>query len=300
MAKSEKKNKNKYKVFLFFLTIVTGILTLWQNPEILEKITERAPKIEFKDSMTVHYIDIGQGDSQLIIIPDGSAVLIDAGPNSEEDKLLSYLKSQDIDELEYVIFTHPHEDHIGGADMVLKKFKVNNVIISDVTYTSATFLRMLEAIEESDAKLIIAAAGQNYTFGDASFNILAPVSDNYTSLNDWSVVLRMDYGITSFLFTGDAEIISENDMMRKFNESEFKCDVYKAGHHGSTTSNSEAFLTLCNPIFAVVSCGKGNDYGHPHSEILNLFSNMKIQIYRTDIDGTVVFKSDGNIVTRVK
>lgn len=298
MVKRDKKNK--YKVVLFFLTIAVSVLVLWQNPEVLEKITERAPKIEFKDSMTVHYIDIGQGDSQLIITPDRSAILIDAGPNSEEDKLLLYLKSQDIDELEYVVFTHPHEDHIGGADMVLKKFEVNNVIISDVTDTSATFLRMLEAIEESDSKLIIAAAGQKYTFGDASINILAPVSDNYTSLNDWSVVLRLDYGKTSFLFTGDAEILSENEMMKKFNVSEFKCDVYKASHHGSTTSNSEAFLTLCNPTFAVISCGKGNDYGHPHSEILNLFSKMEIQIYRTDIDGTVVFKSDGNIVTKVK
>ncbi len=300
MAKSEKKIKNKFKAILFFLTIAAGILAIWQNPEILDEITERAPNIEYKDSMTVHYIDIGQGDSQLIITPDGSAILIDAGPNSEEDKLLLYIKSQNIDELEYAIFTHPHEDHIGGADMVLKKIKVNNVIISDVTHTTATFLRMMEAIEESDSKLIIAAAGQKYTFGDASFDLLAPVSDNYTSLNDWSVVLRLDYGITSFLFTGDAEILSENEMMKRFDSSEFKCDVYKAGHHGSTTSSSWDFLTLCNPAFAVISCGKGNDYGHPHSEILHLFSMMNIQVYRTDMDGTVVFISDGNTVSKVK
>lgn len=300
MAKREKKNKYKYLIIIFFITVAAIVLEIWQNPEILDKIAERSPKIDFKDSMTIHYIDVGQGDSQLITTPDGSAILIDAGPNSEEDKLLSYLKSQDIDELNYVIFTHPHEDHIGGADMILQKFKVNHVIISDVTYTSATFLRMLEAIEESDAKLIIAAVGQKYTFGKVSFNILAPVSDKYTSMNDWSVVLRLDYRKTSFIFTGDAEMLSESEMMQKFDASDFKCDVYKAGHHGSTTSNSEAFLALCDPTFAVISCGKGNDYGHPHSEILNFFLKMGIKIYRTDMDGTVVFISDGNTVIKIK
>ena len=292
-------NKRKYAIVLFVILINAVIVGIVFNPGILEAVISRIPKINTGDAVAVHYIDVGQGDAQLIM-SDGMAMLIDAGPNSMEDSLLLYLKAQDIDELEYAVFTHPHEDHIGGADMILQKFKVNNVIMPDVTHTSDTFLRMLEAVEKSDSKLIIAVSGREYDFGGASFKILAPTADNYTELNDWSVVIRLTYGITSFMFTGDAEIMSENDIMKKYDAFELKCDVYKAGHHGSTTSNSAPFLAACNPEFAVISCGKKNEYGHPHSGILKLFSEMNIGVYRTDIDGTVVFKSNGLTVSKIK
>ncbi|MDD4774717.1 MAG: ComEC/Rec2 family competence protein [Eubacteriales bacterium] len=299
MSRRGKKNKLKYAIILFVILIFTVIVELTLNPDILETINSRIPKIDLGDAMAVHYIDVGQGDAQLITLGD-RAMLIDAGPNSEEDGLLLYLKMQDIDELEYVVFTHPHEDHIGGADMVLEKFCVRNVIMPDVIHISDTYLRMLEAVEKSDSKLIIAAPDREYAFGDASLKILAPISDDYTDLNDWSAVIRLTYGITSFMFMGDAEKVSENDIMNKYNGFELKCDVYKAGHHGSTTSNSPPFLAVCDPEFAVISCGKNNEYGHPHSEILKLFSEMDIEVYRTDIDGTVVLKSDGLSVSKIK
>jgi competence protein ComEC len=302
MAKQRKRSKTKriYTVLMMLFIVAAGIWELWQNPGIFETITDRAPTIESDGSMAVHYIDVGQGDAQLIVAPDKTAMLIDAGPNSAADRLLAYLDAQNIKELEYAVFTHPHEDHIGGADSVLNKIKVKNVIMPDVTDTSDTFLHMLEAIDKNGSAIIIPEAGQSFMLGDSSFIILAPVTGNYTSLNDWSVVLRLDYGKTSFMFTGDAEIRSENEMMNKFDASEFKCDVYKAGHHGSTTSNSKAFLAVCGPSAAVISCGKDNDYGHPHYEIIKLFSDMGLEICRTDTDGTVVFKSDGSTVTRIK
>lgn len=302
MARQKKTNRIKhiYTVLILFLTVAAGIWELWQNPNILETITDRAPKIESDGLMAVHYIDVGQGDAQLIVSPDKTAMLIDAGPNSASRQLLAYLDAQNIDFLEYAVFTHPHEDHIGGADDVLNKIKVKNVIISDVSDTSDTFFRMLVSIDKNGSAIIIPEAGQSFTLGDASFTILAPVSAGYPSLNNRSVVLRLDYGKTSFMFTGDAETLSEGDMMKKFAASEFKCDVYKAGHHGSTTSNSKAFLAVCDPTWAVISCGKDNDYGHPHYEILKLFSDMGLEICRTDNDGTVVFISDGRTVTRIK
>lgn len=302
MARQKKGNRAKriYTVLILFLTAAAGIWGLWQNPGILETITDRAPGIGSDGSMAVHYINVGQGDAQLIVSPDKTAMLIDAGPNSAADSLLAYLDAQNIDELEYAVFTHPHEDHIGGADDVLNKIKVKNVIMPDVSDTTATFSRMLDAIEKNGSAIIISEAGQSFVLGSASFIILAPVSDGYSALNDWSVVLRLDYGKTSFMFTGDAETLSENQMTDKFDASEFKCDVYKAGHHGSTTSNSKAFLALCDPASAVISCGKDNDYGHPHYEIIKLFTDMGLDIYRTDTDGTLVFKSDGSKVTRIK
>ncbi len=299
MTKRDNK-KYRYWAVLFFILLAVLISEVWLDPGLLAKITERFPKIDPEGSLVVHYIDVGQGDSQLITTPDGKALLIDAGPNSSEDKLLMYLRSQDIGELEYAVFTHPHEDHIGGADMILKNFKVGHVLLPDMTFSSSTFLRMLEAVEESGTDLITAAAGQKYPLGEASFTVLGPVSGSYESVNDWSVVLRLDYLDTSFLFMGDAEKYSENEMMRKFDAREFRCDVIKAGHHGSSTSGSEAFLALCSPGFAVISCGRGNDYGHPHSETLGLLSEMGIGILRTDVLGTIVFRSDGIKAVHIK
>ncbi len=299
MAEPKKKKKPGCIFLLLLLFVITGIIEL-RNPGILKEVFEQITEYNKENFLVVHYIDVGQGDAHLITTPDGGAILIDAGPGAAKDTLLSYLHSRQITEIDYMILTHPHEDHIGGADEIIRGLKVCNVIMPDVTHTSAAFLKILEAVEESEAKLITAEAGQNYAVGDASFTILAPVSDDYEALNNQSVVLRLDFGKSSFLFTGDAEIQSEKDMIRTFDGSEFKCDVYKAGHHGSTTSNSKDFLDLCDPVYAVISCGKGNDYGHPHTEILELFTKMKIMIYRTDIDGTVVFKTDGTTVEKVK
>jgi beta-lactamase superfamily II metal-dependent hydrolase len=223
MARQKKGNRAKriYTVLILFLTAAAGIWGLWQNPGILETITDRAPGIGSDGSMAVHYINVGQGDAQLIVSPDKTAMLIDAGPNSAADSLLAYLDAQNIDELEYAVFTHPHEDHIGGADDVLNKIKVKNVIMPDVSDTTATFSRMLDAIEKNGSAIIISEAGQSFVLGSASFIILAPVSDGYSALNDWSVVLRLDYGKTSFMFTGDAETLSENQMTDKFDASCF-------------------------------------------------------------------------------
>jgi competence protein ComEC len=278
-----------YAVIILILAAAAAVLNL--HPV--------SPVIAPDGSLTVHYIDVGQGDAQLIVTPDNKAMLIDAGPNSAQDRLIAYLDAQDINELEYAVFTHPHEDHIGGADEVMKKTEVKNVILPDAGHDSETYFRMLEAVDASGSAVTFAVPGEAFTLGGASFVILAPVSDGHASLNNYSVVLRLDYGETSFLFTGDAEEESESEMLSMFGMSEFVCDVYKAGHHGSSTSNTRRFLEACSPSYAVISCGEGNDYGHPHYEITEMFADMGVVTYRTDTDGTVVFKSDGEEVKKI-
>lgn len=302
MAK-RKRNYNKTKkkfesVIATVVIIVVALITYFIGPDIFND-SQRTGKILMDGTMQVHFIDVGQGDGALIVTPDGKYILIDAGPNSSEKALKTYLDSQEVKEIEYAVMTHPHEDHIGGADMVIDTYKVKNVIMPDVTHDSMTFERMLQSIDNTNTKLITSVSGTVYTVGDVSFKILAPVKESYSNLNDYSIVVRVDYGGTSFMFTGDAEKVSESDMLDVHHNSEFTCDVLKVGHHGSTTSTSKAFLNAVKPLIAVISCGKDNTYGHPHREIIELLNNEGIEIYRTDQKGNIVFKADGMNVTYI-
>lgn len=291
--KSYAKTKKKFEsVIAVFVIIIIAVFTYFMGPDIFNDDSQRAGKILMDGTMQVHFIDVGQGDSALIVTPDGEYILIDAGTNSSESDLKRYLDSQEIDVIEYAVMTHPHEDHIGGADMIINTYNVKNVIMPDATTTTVTFERMLQAIEQNDVNVIIPNVGDVYTLGDVSFKVLAPVKDKYNNLNDYSVVIRVDYGGTSFMFTGDAEKASEKDMLNEYKSSEFKCDILKVGHHGSNTSTSTEFLNAVNPDIAVISCGTGNTYGHPHGETINSLGD-DIKVYRIDKSGTVVFKANG-------
>lgn len=248
--------------------------------------------------LEVHFIDVGQGDSELIIADDGSTMLIDAGPNSSEESLLRYLKTNNIEKLDVVVFTHPHEDHIGGGDYILNNIPADKVIMPDITTNTATFERLVKAVDKCGADVQIAQSGDTFNFGSATVKILAPNSEKYDSLNDYSVVLHLTFGETSFMFTGDAEKKSEYEILAKYPESELKSDVLKLGHHGSSTSNSDAFLAAVDPTVAVAECGVDNDYGHPHREIVKALEKLNIKFFRTDKDGSVIILSDGkNIVS---
>ncbi|MBR5452680.1 MAG: MBL fold metallo-hydrolase [Clostridia bacterium] len=293
MAKYKRKNQKKYPSWVTVLLIVIFIAYaaynyFKENPLI---ITEKPSDGE----IIVHSVDVGQGDCTIIASNEGN-IIIDAGPGSGEDHLRAYIKSLGITEFKYAIFTHPHEDHIGGADMVVNEFKVNNVIMPNAVSNSAAFDKMLTAIENSDTEVIEAVSGSKYSVGDIKMTVLAPNSEEYESLNDYSVVVKLEYHDNSFMFTGDAEVLSENEILKKYSKAVLDCDVLKAGHHGSSTSNSKKFVSTVSPKIALIYCGVDNDYGHPHREIRKLFSDMGITMLRTDELGDISLRCNGNTI----
>ena len=224
-------------------------------------------------------------------------MLIDAGTSTSADSLVQYLKNQGVTKLDYAVFTHPHEDHIGGADDVLEVIAADTVLLPDCEADTANYRRMISAITSCGAQMIIPKPGDTYALGDASFKIYAPNSSSYDSVNDYSIVLRFIYGQTSVMFTGDAEQLSESEILEAFRASELKSDILKVGHHGSSTSSSVRFLRAVSPAYAVISCGLNNDYGHPHAITLRTLGDIGCDILRTDQLGTIVFSTDGENFT---
>lgn len=244
--------------------------------------------------LKVHFIDVGQADC--ILVEQGSqSMLIDAGNKDDGDAVIKYIKQQGIDQFDYVVGTHPHEDHIGGMAAVIKAFKVDKVYLPKVTHTSAAFESMVSAIKNQGLKATAPVPGSSFKLGEATCTILAPNGTAYDELNNYSIVIKMVYSETSFLFTGDAEAVSEEEMLNK--GYDLSADVLKVGHHGSATSTSTAFLNAVNPKYAVISLGKNNSYGFPHRETMSKLKNKSIMVYRTDESGTVVAVSDGKTIT---
>lgn len=260
----------------------------------LEKVTEES-ELKEKDGdmlsrLEVHFLDVGQGDATFLSC-DGYTMLIDAGNNDKGTAVWSYLKNQGVERLDYVIGTHPDADHIGGLDVVLYKFDCGTVFLPDVKNDTRTYEDVVQVMEEKDYPVTMPVVGETYSLGEASFTIIAPNRDYGSDLNDASVGILVEHGSNRFLFTGDAEETAEADILA--NGQDISADVYKAGHHGSNTASTEEFLQEVNPAYAVISCGEGNSYGHPHAEVLNRFRSMGIDVFRTDEQGTIVAVSDG-------
>lgn len=295
MTKSKKKtggNSKKRSSPLYLILTLLIVIAYWYfNSESDATNDYIAPN----GSIVVHYIDVGQGDSTLICAPNGECMLIDAGTGEAEDDLNNYLKSQNITNIKYAIFTHPHEDHIGGADMVVREYNVENVLMPDVTANTSVFERLITEIEAKNTNVIVPAVGDTYYLGELSFTILGPCETKYSSLNNYSIALRINFGKARFLFTGDAEELSESEILAE-NSSAVACDVLHVGHHGSSTSTSDSFLAAASPSIAVISCGKDNSYGHPHNVTLEKLNGIQAIIYRTDLEGTIVLSSDGESI----
>ncbi len=249
-----------------------------------------------EDVLVVHYIDVGQGDSMLIQV-NGKNMLIDAGPEVNSSKLITYLTKQHIKKLDYVISTHPHEDHIGGMTKVINKFSILNFYAPKITTTTNSFKYMIDSLQHKALKIQIAKAGVTLDLGNnVHCEMLAPNSDTYKDLNNYSAVIKLDYKYTTFLFTGDAQKLSEDEIIKK--GYDLTSTVLKVGHHGSRTSTSDEFLQKVNPKIAIISCGINNDFGHPHKPTLNKLQAINSRIYRTDKDGTIVLFSDGNKISK--
>lgn len=244
--------------------------------------------------LEVHIQDMGQADSILVVGPERN-LLIDAGENDQGEQVLRYLKQRGIKRLDYVIGSHPHSDHIGGLDTVIAEMEVGAVILpvipEEVAPTTRTYLDLLEAVEDKGLKVTPAIPGKKFDLGDgALLTLLAPIGE-YTDLNNFSVVSRLVYGDTSFLFTADASAGSEGDILHS--KEHVKADVLDVGHHGSNTSTTEEFLDAVSPRIAVISCGTDNSYGHPHREVIERLEARGIQIWRTDRNGAIVIASNG-------
>lgn len=244
------------------------------------------------DILLVHFIDVGQGDAILVEGPSGN-MLIDAGPREEKDKLFKYLKSNNIHKIDYIISTHPHEDHIGNMAEVIKSFDFKEFYAPKVVHNSPTFEKMVEALVLKDKKInVLKPDCTTPNLGEkVNIQVFSPIKDQYENLNNYSPIIKLTYGNTSFLFTGDAEKEIEDALVK--NNSNIKSDVLKIGHHGSTTSTSSNFLDIVSPSIAVISVGVNNSYGHPKPQTLNLLEKKNIQIFRTDKLSSITLISDG-------
>lgn len=314
MARKEKRNTSSITQILLGIIVLAIICVVGSNidSDLLNSLTnnveenalENVEKNEQKNEVTnidgnliIDYIDVGQGDS--ILIRQGEhAMLIDGGTSECKDDLLEYLKSKNITKFDYIIGTHPHEDHIGSLDDVVNAFDFDTILFPDVSsakVNTKTFENLVLVVANKNMKFTTPISGKEYSLGEAKFNILAPSSSNYQSLNNYSIVIKLNYGENSFMFTGDAETLSETEILNSYDD--LHADVLKLGHHGSTTSSSKKFLNAVNPKYAVISVGKDNVYNHPTKTTMDKMIELNIPVYRTDELGTIECISDGKNIT---
>lgn len=270
----------------------------FQQPTTPEQATQPVvvpTPVEISDDSTfeVHFIDVGQGDAALVLC-DGKAMLIDGGEASESSKIYSYLKTNSIDYLDYIVATHAHSDHIGGLSGALNYAKVVKALCPVTSYDSKTFDSFVKYLDKQGVSITVPNAGESFILGSASVQILGPQKD-YDDPNDTSIVMKVVYGETAFLFTGDAERTAEADIIDA--GYDLSATVLKVGHHGSDTSTSYPFLREIMPEYAVIQVGEGNSYGHPTEDTLSRLRDADVKVYRNDLQGMIICVSDGHSVS---
>ena len=285
------KNLKKYLSVLAVLAVI--IAAAFSVATTSDEDSAEAVSVE-NTGVTVHFLDVGQGDSEFIELPEGKCMLIDASTAEYGDDIVSTVQSLGYNKIDFLVATHPHADHIGGMAQVIESLDIGEISMPKAVSTSKTFENFLETVSDNNLQITTATAGKMIcSYSNLTAKFLAPVSDSYDDLNNYSAVVKITYGDNSFLFMGDAENLAENEMLANDSYS-LKADVLKVGHHSSSSSTGIEFLQAVNPQYAVISCGEGNSYGHPHRETLDLLNSLKVKIFRTDTDGSITVICDGS------
>ena len=286
-----KNNKFCFAIIIMFILsfLVSGCANPASNRAAHE--VQNPSPAETAGLLKIHFIDVGQGDAILVQTPAGQNMLVDAGENSQGDVMINYLLSQGVNRLDIVVGTHPHSDHIGGLDTVINRLPVKSIYMPKATNNTESFRDVLTAVKNQGLKISTAKAGVDLPLDGLNCRFIAPVKDTYEKLNNYSAVIRLDYGSQSFLLTGDAEAESEAQMLSS--GIALKSTVLKVGHHGSSTSTSTKFLKAVAPQYAIIMLGRDNPYNHPHAQTLTKLNKAGVKIYRTDQNGTIVFTTDG-------
>ena len=287
------------KKFALFLSLLITISLCGCEFLLTDEVYDnKKPAVE--GAMTAYFFDVGQADCSLYLLPNGKTMLIDTGNNSDGLLISDFLKQKGVDTIDYLVLTHPHEDHIGGADVLIKDFELGEVYMPQVkdslVPTTKTYEEVLDALIEKGVSVNAASNGKViFDNGSLSAVCLSPFG-SYSELNHYSIVVRLDYGETSFLLTGDAEAINEKEMLNA--NCDLDVDILKVGHHGSNYSTTVGFLNEVTPDYAVISVGEGNRYDHPNEEVIErLYKHGAQTVYRTDLNGTVIAQTDGKEYT---
>lgn len=288
MSRRRQKRQSGWElIFLFIMLVLALAYVLYSRQE------QAAPPPAAGGSLEVHFIDVGQADAALVIC-DGHYMLIDGGNAEDSGLVYAYLEEHGAKHLDCMVATHAHEDHIGGLSGALNYASVDAALCPVSSYDSKVFQNMVKYLEKQGKSVTVPQPGDSFDLGSARVEILGPVQE-YGDANNTSIVLRIDCGETSFLFTGDMETGAEADLLDS--GADVRADVLKVGHHGSDTSTGYRFLREVMPKYAVISVGEGNKYGHPSEEVLSRFRDTGAQVYRTDMQGHIVAKSDGKTIT---
>ncbi|MGQ9897184.1 MAG: ComEC/Rec2 family competence protein [Acidobacteriota bacterium] len=288
--------RRSWQGWLLFVGIV-GLIgaSLWLLWHVRDRLVP-APPLTGK-LLSIHAIDVGQGDSYLIVTPEKKTILIDAGPAEAGPNVVRFLQRQGVTELDLVIATHPHADHIGGMGYVLKAVKVKNFLDSGQEHTTLTYRRMLEAVKKQVGRLTVAQAGQKFNLDHGiTLSVLGPRQPwlqnvSGSDLNANSIVARLDYGQFSMLLTGDAEDETEDRLLA--DGAPLRVTALKVAHHGSRHSSQDRFLRAVRPSVAVISCGATNRYGHPTQATLDRLRRLNVALYRTDLHGDITLTTNG-------
>ena len=295
MTKHKKIKRNIKRNFFEILIILLAFLIINNQDKIKNLFNQNNNQNQNdyintnNDLLKVHYLDVGQGDSIFIELPNNETMLIDAAEFYQSEKIKNYLKNLNYQKIDYVIGTHPHTDHIGGLKDIINTFEIGKIYMPKVVSTTKTYESLLMAIKDKNLKINTAKAGTSIIDTDAlKINILAPNNSTYTELNNYSVVTKITYGSTKFLFMGDAEKLSENEI-----KENVTADVIKIGHHGSNTSSSIDFIKKVNAKYGIISVGLNNKYNLPKEETITNWENSGTKIYLTSINGTITAISDG-------
>lgn len=275
----------KLLALLLLLVVLTGCV----QPQIVTT----APTQPEKEFLSVHFIDVGQADCALLVCGDDT-MLIDGGNAADGMNVTRYLQNLGIEDLDLVVGTHAHEDHIGGLPTVLRNFDAETIWISEFPYTNVTVNNFLNAAAAQKTPVTEAELGGTYQLGNAKVTVLGPVQSGYEDVNDTSLVLMVEFGEIRFLFTGDMEQLAEGHMLDHWGAGfDWHADVLKAGHHGSYSSSGYRLLREVAPTWSIIPCGLNNEYGHPHDSTLSRFRDAEVTIFRMDHAGTVIATTDG-------